>query len=388
MRRTLSSNRRKTVMAVVMVALVLALCEVGARIAGPQSPVLKGHEGGSLLTGHPTRLWTMAPGVQRNAGATATVGALGLRGDVPQGVRGEEERVMVVGDSTFFGHGVKDDETLSVQLGQRLTAAGVDAAVINGAMLGYSTEQTRVWLDEEGWSLEPTLLLVGNLWSDNNWDLFRDKDLVRTAAHYRLSPWARSHFVRLVAGAIDRMRGGTGARLITWTQRSEWPAERVRRVDIERYAQNLDHFVRSAAARGTGVAFIAPVNRDMLRKRRPGERFSWGVYFEAMRAVAAHHGVPVIDAAPAMEALVHGAEQAGSVDPMAAAFIDKMHPTAEANRRVSGLVWDALREAGWPQTRLVGRAETAVSTESLPTDSWGRQPGNASEHASPHMRLF
>ncbi|MEC9389039.1 MAG: hypothetical protein VX944_03125 [Myxococcota bacterium] len=375
-------------MAAVMAALVLAILEVGARIVGPVAPVLRQAERGSLLVGHPTRLWTMAIGTNRNAGPTATIAASGIREPAPAGARQGGERVVIVGDSTFFGHGVADEDTLAAQLAQRFTEAGIEGDVINGAMLGYSTEQTRVWLDEAGWDLDPTLLIVGNLWSDNNWDLFRDKDLIRTAKHYHANPMARSHLMRLLAGGLDRLAGGTGATLITWTQESAWPEERVRRVDVQRYAANLDAMVRSAAERGTGVAFIAPVNRDMLREKRVGERFSWDIYFTVMRAVAAHHGLPVIDAATPTASVVNAARESGSARPLDAAFLDKMHPTAATNRATSAWVVENLTTAGWPSDRLVGRAGTAFKADDVPADSWGNQTKDASEHASPHMRLY
>jgi hypothetical protein len=176
--------------------------------------------------------------------------------------------------------------------------------------------------------------------------------------------------------------------LITWTQESAWPEERVRRVDVQRYAANLDAMVRSAAERGTGVAFIAPVNRDMLREKRVGERFSWDIYFTVMRAVAAHHGLPVIDAATPTASVVNAARESGSARPLDAAFLDKMHPTAATNRATSAWVVENLTTAGWPSDRLVGRAGTAFKADDVPADSWGNQTKDASEHASPHMRLY
>ena len=42
------------------------------------------------------------------------INAQGLRGTLPTG--DESERIMVLGDSSFFGFGVADDETLSAGL--------------------------------------------------------------------------------------------------------------------------------------------------------------------------------------------------------------------------------------------------------------------------------
>jgi acyl-CoA thioesterase-1 len=90
--------------------------------------------------------------------------------------------VLVLGDSSFFGHGVREAETLPAQLEQALRARGVDARVQNFGVPGYSSIQSRALLDEQGWAADPDLVLIGSLWSDNNIDGFRDADLLAITA--------------------------------------------------------------------------------------------------------------------------------------------------------------------------------------------------------------
>ena len=386
------SIRFKVVATLLMFVFAAVVLEVIARQVGPQIPILRDTDKeAEIMVGHPTRLWTMSEGVRRNAGATATIHSTGLRGHIPQSDRAEGvQRILLLGDSSFFGHGVEDEETLPVRLQRGLEAQGEQVQVINGAIPGYSSEQARALMEDVGWDLEPTLLLVGLLWSDNTWDLFRDGDLMKTAQQFHRNPLARSSFYQMLAGAIDRAKGGQGARIITWTRKSEWPDVGVRRVDVRRYATNLDYLVREAARRGAGVVFIAPANEDMVNPRRPGESFSWSMYFDAQQAVAAHHGVPVVSVLPPFkEAFEESIASSGSgEDAIKTIFLDKMHPTPFGQQLMATAVQEELSEQGWPQAPLAGLAEDPFDVATLPEDSWGQPPGEVHKTLSPHGRLF
>ena len=187
-----SRRLRFRVLASLVVLLVVAVgAEMAARAMGPVIPAWQPQTGvGVIMTGHPTRLWGMAPGVRQNFKVSATINELGLRGPVPGPRTGE--RILLVGDSSFFGHGIADDATIAVVLEKDLRERGIDVDVVNAAIPGYSTEQTLLLLEEVGWGFDPTLLLSGNLWSDNNADGFRDADLLRTAAAFHGNPLAES----------------------------------------------------------------------------------------------------------------------------------------------------------------------------------------------------
>jgi lysophospholipase L1-like esterase len=384
--------RFKIVATLVTLAAVGTALELGARSMDPQIPMLRDSENAAeIMIGHPTRLWAMSPGVRHNAGAMATIHASGLRGEVPEGPRASgEERILILGDSSFFGHGVEDAETMAVRLAAGLQDLAPSVRVINGAIPGYSSEQARAMMDDIGWDLEPTLLVIALLWSDNTWDLFRDGDLLKTARTFYKNPLARSRFYQMLAGAIDRARGGTGAHIVTWTQESEWPDQGVRRVDVHRFATNMDHLVVEAARRGAGVVFVAPVNVEMVNPRRPGESFSWTMYFDAQAAVAAHYSVPVVTLLPPFRAAFEQASGAppGDVEPISKVFLDKMHPTPFGHQLMADGVIAALEAADWPTNRLLGMQGPAFDTSTIPADSWGQPPGELEKTLSPHGRLY
>jgi len=368
------SLRFKLVAAGVLLALAAAGAEAAARSVGAEIPSWKlADNPGIVMTGHPSRLWGLSPGVRQNGTVTATVNALGMRGAEPDLPKPAGRlRLLLVGDSTWFGHGVADDATFSARLEAGLRAQGLDVDVLNGGVPGYSTEQSRLFLEERGWSLEPDLLLVGNVWSDNNVDPYHDRDLLETARAARENPLFASYFFRLLATNLDSVRGGTGARLVTWTKESRYPTDGVRRVPITRYGENLDWMARTAAERGVGVAFVAPCNMGMVQGLYQ-DGASWDVYFNAQKSVAEHHGAPWISTKEAMQA-------GGNTD---ALFVDVLHPSAAGHAIFADTARAALNAAGWPGNKLLAR-DTPFPWETL---TEGRIPGQL-DPSSPQRNLF
>jgi lysophospholipase L1-like esterase len=85
--------------------------------------------------------------------------SLGLRGrettaEKPRGVR----RILLVGDSYFWGYGVNDDEVLSAVLQRRLPPA---FEVLNGGTTGYGTDQAYLWLKNVGVTYRPDVVVFG-----------------------------------------------------------------------------------------------------------------------------------------------------------------------------------------------------------------------------------
>lgn len=355
-----------------------ALLEWSARrIDAPSLPEWRHDGDGMGMTGHATRLWGLAEGVIGNGTVTATINALGVRGPVPPVPRpAGQERVLILGDSTFFGHGIADGETIGQSLVRALAASGIRADAVDGGIPGYSSAQSLLLLDEVGWSLEPSLLLVGNLWSDNTVNGFLDADLLHTAASYGRNPLRHSAFFLLASQYFASRRDSPGARVILWTAKSEWPTNTSRRVPLQEYATNLDLIARRAADRGIGIAFLAPTNQGIVdRSLPPGA--AWDPYFAAQQAVADWQGVPVISCLRALQE---------NPAPTSEEFVDVVHPSAVGAAAIAGEAARTLVAAGWPAKRLQGRPE--------PFDASALVDGNPalrrfeSPAVSPQGRLF
>ena len=357
---------------------MLGVMESVARMSAPEVPSWRIEDNNAaVLSGNPTRLWGLAEGMRRNGETFATINRLGFRGPEPVVPRpAGRQRILLVGDSSYFGHAIADRDTIPFQLEATLQERGLDVDVVNGAIPGYSTEQSKLLLEEVGWGVEPTLLLVANLWSDNNADGFRDVDLLRTVRVYNQSLLSKSALFLLMSGWVDRARGGTGAHLITWTRTSAWPEAKERRVPVQDYAVNLDGMLRAAREHGAGTAFISPANKGLVSGQYKNGA-GWDPYFSAQIAVAGWHGVPVISAVEALQA------DPGELD---AKFVDFMHPSGQGAGDIARSIADKLIAAGWPEVTLQGRAEAFDASGVV--DDARVAPGDQAVNSSPQAQLF
>jgi hypothetical protein len=91
--------------------------------------------------------WKLLPNVETPASAlefaiTVRTDAMGLRtSGRTDAWRSASHRLLVAGDSFAFGWGVEGDQMLSARLQDALAARGVQAAVLNAGVPGYSTDQ-------------------------------------------------------------------------------------------------------------------------------------------------------------------------------------------------------------------------------------------------------
>ena len=250
-----------------------------------------------------------------------------------------------------------------------------------GAVPGYSTEQSRLLLDEVGWDLAPNLLVIGNLWSDNNLDYFVDHEWIEslTRPEWRLE-WllSQSHAWRGLRNVLAPP--GQTILPVTWVQQTR--SSTTRRVPPERYGKNLDHMLRDASARGVGVILLAPANRDMLEapvtersgasthQIQPQPQFPWDLYFRILERVATRRGVPVIRAIDLLRS---------AAIPVDDAFLDEMHPTAFTNGLYVSALADQLLALGWPEQALLPDASPPLFDDPAP-DSWVLRQAQQAEH--------
>ncbi|MCP4688314.1 MAG: SGNH/GDSL hydrolase family protein, partial [Desulfobacterales bacterium] len=145
---------------VVLFALLLVL-EGVFRLAGR---TVYEHRSLYMVSDVPGLLYENLPGYSgRYAHAPVHINSRGLRGpefeiEKREGVR----RIIVLGDSFAFGHGVKDNETFPAQLHDLLNKGpgrpGFE--VLNAGVNGYNTRQELIWLLHRGAPLEPDLVIL------------------------------------------------------------------------------------------------------------------------------------------------------------------------------------------------------------------------------------
>ncbi|MFT5584886.1 MAG: hypothetical protein ACI9VR_002474, partial [Cognaticolwellia sp.] len=196
----MASIPKRLAFAAVSTLLVFGALEVGARLiladdlvasqGLPPSP----SSSAQTMKGNPYLLWEQVPGLRQEQGATANINSLGMRGPEPElpkpkGVR----RLLATGDSSVYGFGVGDGQPFVNVAAQALSTPSAPIEGWNAAIPGYSSFQSINLLEMRALALEPDVLIIANLWSDNNFDDFVDKDLISAWSSFESSPSARLH---------------------------------------------------------------------------------------------------------------------------------------------------------------------------------------------------
>ena len=306
----------KVLGAAVSLLLSLALLEGIGRTAIPEAPV---RQDGFLAA--PTLGWTLPAGTTMMwRGKRAKINNLGFRGPEPRS--DATTRLLIVGDSSVFGDGLSDGETMAAQVSALL---GPDVDVQNGGVPGYTCEQSRVLLDRVLDRFQPDILISYNQHSD-----FRranPDDRVMLAAG--LGALGSTGIGRLIsAGMIWRRMQSNGANL-----------------DRGEYQRCLSEMATSHRARGGKMAFVVPITEvdfadsPFFGEPEPEEEGSrLSDYRQTMKTVAGQYGAVLVDGPKAVRAT----GLTGN-----AALQDPVHPTAAGQKALAQSIVTALRQAGW-----------------------------------------
>lgn len=151
-------------LAVISCGLALLIAEAGLRWMLPRPPATSQAEARPGFIAHDPELgWRPVPGgrgVMRGAefDVEVTVNRQGLRGPRTYSRRPAtgRPRLVVLGDSFSFGHGVRHEENWIT----RLEGALAPAEVINLAVTGYGTDQQLLRLERVGLGLAPDIVVL------------------------------------------------------------------------------------------------------------------------------------------------------------------------------------------------------------------------------------
>ena len=172
-RRSRKLTRRRFVVFLVLIWLgILASAEVVLRLVGfAPTPVAQvpGHY--DPFQSDTDLIWSLKPawnGFELN-GATVSINSLGLRGPaVSPTPAASVKRVLFLGDSVVFGHGLGDGSSIPSQLEQQLNQPSAEhkTEVLNAGVPGYSTFQSELYYRLHGQHLKPDLVLLGFCFND------------------------------------------------------------------------------------------------------------------------------------------------------------------------------------------------------------------------------
>jgi hypothetical protein len=321
---------------------------------------------GMQMVPHPTRIWAMSPGITNQFGVDITIDDNGLR---QTSSRKNKWSVLTIGDSSIFGHGVSDEDTLHEHLANSFEQRSLGVDVLCAGVPGYSSIQSSRLLEEIGWELQPDVLVIASLWSDNNFDHFVDQELIEildsplTSVHVFLS---QSSMYRMLNKLLqsesmlqsESIKEGNQHSKISWIRE---PYEKGRRrVPVWLYGRTLDSILKSAGERSISVVMLQPANK--YRVIGMSEEATWDIYFQTQRDIAEHRGIPILDAAEVLRMFGIDASQA---------FLDELHPTGISNKWVANAIVDVILQKGWPVQSFV---------PDISVEDWAQKPNDKWEY--------
>lgn len=284
-RRTL---RRNLGFSAIAVGLVLYLTELALRLGGVQPAYQADAIGG----------WRMLPQTEHQqmtgregTSFVLTTNADGLRTTLRPGRTPGVPRVALLGDSTTFGWGVSDGETVADGLAAALEARGQHVEVLNGGQPGYTTTQMEQIFHTVVARYQPDLTVVFVPMHDDNRVLVSDREHLEGAAGP--TAWVRtqlalnSRIYQVLRQAIFPLTAE--AALVPGRDASG--EVRVPRVSAAERDDNFDRIRADAAAfHGTVAIGHLPFLADLLGEVRD-ERFAgpWA------RAYSERTGTPIVD---------------------------------------------------------------------------------------------
>lgn len=250
---------------------------------------------------------------------------MGMRGpDLPDPPPPGERRLLALGDSTVWGHGVAWQDIFTVRAAELVAEqSGQAVRPVIGAQPGMDVGQSLQVLGTLGADIDPDWVLIANLWSD----LFhadRPTDLqvqppspfaLYRVAVLALGPWLKPR----VVSWLDFERG------------VGMPAPgREPRTALPLYMESLLALAEGSRALGAAPVFVvlpAPIDLDPA-----GAPAFVREYREGMRTIAARAQAPLVDGPACLRA-----RRATN-----AAFYDQVHPSPAGHQLLAECVADTL----------------------------------------------
>lgn len=310
-------TRSKPLLSVISLVLVLAVLEGVGRALVPPPPEMR-QDG---FAADPVLGWALPAGTTMTwRNRPAAINRLGLRGPEPR--PDAQQTILIVGDSSIFGDGVSDADTLAAQMNRSL---GPSVDVQNGGVPGYTCRQSRILIERVVTELKPDVLIAYNQHSD-----FRrasSEDRVIVAANW--GALGHTGIGRLLSAGMlwNRMRTN-GSNL----DRSEYEACLTAMADAQRSTGGKMMFVVPI----TEVDFPDSPFYGEPEPEAPGKRLT--DYRASMAAVAKASGALLVDG-PAVT-IAAGLTGNGALQ-------DPVHPTVAGHAALSQGIVSALRDAKW-----------------------------------------
>ncbi|UCE85107.1 MAG: SGNH/GDSL hydrolase family protein [Deltaproteobacteria bacterium] len=292
-------------------------------------------------------IWRLQPGSTWKTvrgGHLVSVNAEGFRDRPFLPVQPGTFRILFLGDSVTFGHGVAEETTFARRLEARLAPR---VRVMNAGIPGWSTHQEWLFYRDDGPRFEPDLVLVGFVLNDvtEMQRGFIEIDIERGLQVVRAINWLaqRSASVALIKGLTAGILNPEQREVRRVEHLSAHPdAPHVRRA-MERTAEAMLRIAELARERGDGFGVVLfPFHYQVRGEGR-------GAPQRYLEDVMVERGIPVLNLHPVLAA--HR--------PSTEIFLDVDHLTALGHEVAARAIGDWLERENLLQTRRPIRPQDA-----------------------------
>jgi lysophospholipase L1-like esterase len=167
---------------VVSTLSVLALAEVALRLAGAGKSDSRLWHTSFLHRPDPDLIFSLRPGAEARWETSEFVEIVHIS---PQGLRnpelletGSRPRILILGDSMTFGHGVSDEDPYPRRLQELFESRGETIEVINAGTKGFGSDQSHKLFAARLRALDPELVIFAHYWNDLHENVFQPLYLV------------------------------------------------------------------------------------------------------------------------------------------------------------------------------------------------------------------
>lgn len=311
---------------------------------------------------HPTLFWQNYPNLKNFYNPVKsyyiTTNSIGMRGEeIPFKKPADTIRIIGLGDSSFFGHGVDFQSTWTMEL-QRQLSHRVDrkrVEVLNGAVPGWTTYQGLYFLKNTGLKFKPDFVIVA-FNNDPGLDITEEKyrntnpHIIKKIQEAAYQSEIYMFILKMVKSNIKLTNDKDNyfAKQIQQPNKKKKESELsdedlVPRISYEDYKNNILEFYKLSQEHGFILILVnMPVNLPfydnipdhIVQERLLRTSVRWE-YRDAMKQIAKENNISLLD--------VHS--QWSSEDKYHLIFYQHVfHPTAEGHIEIGGMLADLIEE--------------------------------------------
>ena len=269
-------------------------------------------------------------------GGYTRTNSLGMRGPELEPRAENEQRLFTMGDSSVFGIGVPEKHVFSSVAARELARRwGVPVSVAIGAAPGYDSYRSLQTLLKFGARVQPTWVVIANLWSDL-YGSYSPQVRIKRRAMLR-GPLAGLSLYRLIRRGLPGLRPIQVKWLASSGPGGALDDDRDTSQSLGTYRDNLSRMLVETRKLNARVLFlILPAPMDVS-----GDAYNWGPvkrFRAVLREMAAEHNAPLVDGPAVFKKAGAGL----------AWFLDNIHPSQEGHVLLGRALADAMSRAWNP----------------------------------------